>query len=90
MNGDGNPDVVAAEMHQGRDPDEVSVYVNGGRGSEWTRQVIATTGSHNIRVIDIGGDGDFDVFGANWSRSTTVNLWENLTQRAPPRKERTK
>ena len=81
MNGDGIPDVVTAEMHQGRNPDEVRVYVSSARGSKWTKQVVATSGSHNIRVIDVDGDGDFDIFGANWSGTTTVNLWENRSKR---------
>jgi len=66
MDSDGDLDVVTAEMHQGNDPDEVRVHINeDGAGMTWTKQVIATTGSHNIRVIDIGSDGDYDVFGAN-------------------------
>ena len=79
MNGDGNLDVVVAEMHQGRDPDEVRVFINQGGGRDWTSQVVATTGSHGIRVVDIGNDGDFDIFGANWSASSQVDLWENRT-----------
>jgi hypothetical protein len=80
MDNDGDLDVVTAEMHQGNDPDEVRVYINtDGVGLAWTKQVVATTGSHNARVIDIGNDNDFDIFGANWSGSKRVNLWENMT-----------
>jgi len=32
-------------------------------------------------VIDLDGDGDFDIFGANWSGTTAVDLWENLANR---------
>lgn len=82
FDGDGDFDVVTAEMHQGSDPDEVRVYINkDGMGLTWTKQVIATAGSHNARVVDIGNDGDFDIFGANWSATKKVDLWENMTSR---------
>ncbi len=67
INGDGATDVVASEMHQGADPDEVSVFINSGDGSSWVKQVISKKGSHYIRVADIGNDGDMDIVGANWS-----------------------
>jgi len=80
MDGDGDLDVVTAEMHQGADPDEVRMYVNQGKGTTWKKQVIAETGSHSLRLVDLGGDGDLDIFGANWSGTSTVDLWENLTR----------
>ena len=78
MDGDGHMDIVAAEMQQGEDPDEVKVYVNeDGQGNSWTKQVIATTGSHSMRLVDFDDDGDMDLFGANW-QGQTVELFENL------------
>jgi hypothetical protein len=65
-------------MHQGSDPDEVRVYLNGGAGVSWTKNVVARTGSHGIRIVDIGNDGDLDIFGANWSGTPRVDLWENV------------
>lgn len=80
MNNDGKPDVVVAEMHQGADPDEVRVYLNQGGGLKWTKQVLSTTGSHDIVLADIGADGDIDIVGANHADSfQAVQLWENLT-----------
>lgn len=80
MNNDGRPDVVIAEMHQGADPDEVRVYLNQGGGLTWTKQVLSTTGSHDIVLADIGSDGDVDIVGANHADSfQAVQLWENLT-----------
>jgi len=76
---DGDLDVVTAEMHQGADPDEVRVYLNGGAGATWTKQVVATGGSHNLHLVDVGSDGDLDLFGANWAGTTEVDLWENRT-----------
>jgi hypothetical protein len=81
MDGDGDLDLVTAEMHQSSDPDEVSVYRNDGGALTWTQVVVATTGSHNLRIGDIGSDGDLDIFGANWNdsapNSAVVEMWEN-------------
>ncbi len=78
---DGDLDLVTAEMHQSSNPDEVSVYFNNDSGTSWTQQVIAEGGSHNVRAGDIGGDGDIDVFGANWNdsapNSAVVEMWVN-------------
>jgi hypothetical protein len=72
---------VTAEMHQSTNPDEVSVYHNNSGGATWTQQVVATTGSHNIRVADSGKDGDIDIIGANWSDaaldSAVIRMWRN-------------
>ena len=85
MNNDGELDVVAASMQQGKAPQEVRVYINGGKGLKWTKQVVATTGSHNIRVADLRNDGRFSIFGANWDKSKRVDLWENLSKPAKKR-----
>jgi hypothetical protein len=78
MNGDGMIDVVSSEMHQGVDPDEVAVFINKANGSAWTKQVISTKGSHFIRAVDIGNDGDIDIIGANWSGDyQPIEMWEN-------------
>ncbi len=86
MDQDGDLDLVTAEMHQSTDPDEVSVYLNNGQGLSWTQLIVATSGSHNIRVGDIGNDGDLDIFGANWDdsapNSAVVEMWENLSSGA--------
>jgi len=80
LDGDGDLDVATAEMHQGADPDEVRIYWNGGGGAVWTPQVLAGTGSHSMRLADVDGDGDIDLFGANWSGPhQTVELWRNRT-----------
>jgi hypothetical protein len=81
LSGDGNPDVVTAAMHQGKDPDQVRVYINGDGGRRWTKHVVADTSSHAIRVLDADDDGDLDIFGANWSGSRQVDLWENSRDR---------
>lgn len=80
MNNDGSIDIVTAQMHQGEDPDEILVYWNRGKGANWEKKVIASTGSHSMRVADVDNDGDVDFFGANWSGDhQAIELWENQT-----------
>jgi len=79
MDGDGDIDLVIAEMHQGTDPDEVCVLLNEGRGETWRKQVISTRGSHDIVVADIDNDGDLDIIGANHAGPYhPLELWRNL------------
>jgi len=78
MDNDGNLDVVTAEMHQSSRK-RVMVYFNQGNAVDWKRQVIATTGSHNLCVADIDGDGNLDIVGANWSGNyQPIEMWKNL------------
>lgn len=77
FDGDGQVDVASAEMEQGADPDEVKVFINGGRGESWRKSVVSTGGSHSMRIVDANGDGLADLFGAN-HRGSQVELWLNL------------
>ena len=78
LDGDGDVDVAIAEMHQGKDPDEVSIHLNEGNGTSWRKQVLANDGSHDIVVADIQGDGDLDIVGANHAGVHPLELWKNL------------
>jgi hypothetical protein len=73
---DGDRDIAFAEMAQSARK-RVGWFVNSGNSTSWSTAVIATTGSHNIRAVDIERDGDIDLVGANW-RSGPVELWRNL------------
>ncbi|MCH5374130.1 MAG: VCBS repeat-containing protein [Planctomycetes bacterium] len=75
---DGQQDLAAARMHQGNRPQEVVVYLNAGRGLRWKRQVVATTGSHDIVASDLDGDDRPDILGANHGGPfQPVELWLN-------------
>lgn len=81
MDGDGTLDIVVAKMHQASAPQAVTVYLNQGAGEWWNRQVVATTGSHNIVLVDVGANGRTDIYGANWNNRSSTNgaieLWLN-------------
>jgi hypothetical protein len=83
INNDGRLDVVTAEMQQsGYHPEihsraRVSVYFNDFSG-RWRHVVLATTGGHNLRIGDIGADGDIDIVSANWGGPHhLLEMWEN-------------
>ncbi len=77
---DGRADIVSAMMHQGKAPTEIKIYFNQGSGRTWSKQVLSTKGSHNMRIVDIDGDDDPDLFGANWDgENQNPELWINST-----------
>jgi hypothetical protein len=81
LNNSGQLDIVVAKMHQASAPQELCVYYNDGGGASWTKQVVATTGSHNIVLVDVGANGRIDIYGANWndvaSTGGAIELWLN-------------
>jgi len=86
MDRDGTLDVVTAEMEQSPQK-RVMIHFNGGRGLHWRTQVVGRSGSHNLRLADIGGDGDTDIVGANhgnYGGPTPIEYWENLSHRPTP------
>mgnify|MGYP005848786735 CR=1 FL=1 len=80
FDGDGRGDIATARMRQGEDPDEVSVYRRRGGEDAWEKTVLSTDGSHSMTIVDIDGDGDPDLYGANW-RGQQVDLWVNLRRK---------
>ncbi len=86
VNRDGELDVVTAEMEQSAQR-RVSIYFNEGKALRWRQQVVGRTGSHNLRIADIGNDGDIDIIGANhgnYGGHTPIDLWEDLTNQPAP------
>ena len=80
FNGDGQPDVASAAMLQGAPPQEVKIYLNGGKGRAWRKQVIGIGGSHSMRIVDLEGSGTPSLFGAN-HQENKVEAWRNTTAR---------
>ena len=77
MDLDGDNDVVLAQMHTSS-AKEIMIMENlDGQATSWQKQVIDNTGLHNGIVADIGNDGDFDIFGANWTGNPPVKLYVN-------------
>lgn len=77
---DGHLDIATATMHQSTGPIGIELYLNNRFGKEWSKRTIANAGSHNMRILDVDGDGDPDLFGANWSGpDQQILLWVNQT-----------
>ena len=55
----------------------MSVWVNDGGGATWREEVLGDGGLHNLRVGDVDGDGDLDVFGSNYVENPPVRLYRN-------------
>jgi hypothetical protein len=77
INADGELDIFTGKMHHAEGPLELIVYTGSENGSKWKKNVIATKGTHEGGVIDLHGDGDYDLVGTNFN-TNTVDLWENL------------
>ena len=75
FDGDGQLDVMAAEMHIGGG--RVLVYTNDD--GAWTRHVVSTDGSHNARIVDLDGDGRPDIVGKNFDGAKAVEAWINTS-----------
>jgi len=75
LDGDGDNDIVAGQMHTSRDKRLMYARNLDGRGLSWQRGVIDRTGLHDGVVVDVNKDGLPDIFGANWTGNPPVRLW---------------
>jgi type 1 glutamine amidotransferase len=82
---DGDLDVVTSEI---RGEGRLLVYLNTGQASGWSRQVLGTPALHDVRVADVGGDGDGDILGTLPFGSGPVELWENRFEPQSPGPDR--
>jgi hypothetical protein len=74
FDGRGRMDFVFAEMSPSPTR-RVGAFLQQADGT-FTLEVLATTGSHNIVVGDIGGDCDLDIAGSNWE-APPVEIFES-------------
>ena len=78
LDGDGDADVVVAQMHTSSAGEIFWMENLDGAATSWTKRIIATGGLHNGVVADVGADADWDLFGSNWTGNPPVRLFENL------------
>jgi hypothetical protein len=81
---DGDIDVVLGQMHTSESKEIFVMYNTDGQALSWQKQLVDNTGLHNGVVADIGNDGDYDIFGANWAGNPPVKLWVNQLNPASP------
>jgi hypothetical protein len=80
MDRDGDVDVVVGQMHTSSSR-ILAVYLNSGAATPtWTRFIVNQgNGLHNGVVADIGNDGDYDIYGSNWTTNLPLRLYANTT-----------
>ncbi|MEM7657493.1 MAG: VCBS repeat-containing protein [Bacteroidota bacterium] len=78
VNGDGYLDIFIAEMRFGSgNPDsEIAILLGNGNGG-FRKQVVARGfGVHEGRIVDLDGDGDYDIMGKPYTWKTPLlNIW---------------
>jgi hypothetical protein len=79
MDNDGDIDLVLGQMHTSHEKRLMVYYNLNGLATQWQPEIIDSSGIHNGVVADIGNDGDYDIFGANWTGNPPVKLWTNRT-----------
>lgn len=80
FDGDGELDVLVAQMPKSADPDEIVLMRNDGGGLGWTRQLVGTTGMYSGLAGDLGADGDVDIVGCRSWDEAPIEWWENRTR----------
>ena len=84
IDGDGDTDVMFAQMHTSNDKAIIVAFNVDGRGKTWQYVVVDKTGLHNGVLVDIGRDGLLDIFGANWAGNPPVRLWRQKQSSIAP------
>jgi hypothetical protein len=77
MDLDGDLDVVLGQMHTSTAKEIMIMFNSDSQALTWEKQVVDNNGIHNGVVADIGNDGDYDIYGANWTGNPPVKLWVN-------------
>ena len=83
FNGDGYLDIFNAEMRFGEgNPDaEIRILLGNGKG-QFSKHVVARgIGVHEGRIVDLDGDGDFDILGKPYTwQAPRWDIWINETK----------
>lgn len=77
MDGDGDTDVVVAQLPTSQGKRLLVLENLDGHGTRWAERPVAADGLHNGVVADIGGDGDPDIFGSGFTGHPPVRLYVN-------------
>ena len=80
VDNDGDIDIVGAEMEQSSQNRVMVLHNEDGAGTAWRTQVVATGGSHWLKMGDIDDDGDLDMYGINHGNNggnITVHVWRS-------------
>jgi len=82
FNADGHLDIFNAEMRFGEgNPDaEVRILLGDGKGNFSKHVVARGIGVHEGRLVDLDGDGDYDVLGKPYTwQAPRLDIWLNVT-----------
>ncbi|MCG2461628.1 VCBS repeat-containing protein [Flavobacteriaceae bacterium F89] len=80
FNGDGKLDIFSAEMRFGEgNPDaKVRILLGDGKGHFKEMTVVKGYGVHEGRIVDLDGDGDYDILGKPYTwKAPLINIWIN-------------
>jgi hypothetical protein len=84
IDGDGNLDILAGEMHTPGPKDKCQTYILYGDGKgNFDRQVLCTgIGSHESKLGDLNGDGRRDILQKDFQKDQRVDIWLNQGPRS--------
>ncbi|MCX8036912.1 MAG: VCBS repeat-containing protein [Candidatus Sumerlaeia bacterium] len=79
INGDGNLDIYAGEMHTPGAGDKCRHWVlyGDGKGNFVTQLLSTGIGSHESKIGDLDGDGDLDILQKDFQKDQRVDVWLN-------------
>lgn len=82
FDGDGHLDIFSAEMKlDSKNPGSIRILLGDGKGNFKHHVVAADIGSHESKIIDIDGDGDYDIVSKpyNWD-APRLDVFLNTTK----------